>query len=39
LSGTLAASVSICAAVEIIPSASRNHCTSDPVTAIEPSSA
>ena len=37
--GTVRASVSICAAVPIIPSASRNHCTSDPVIAIEPSRA
>jgi hypothetical protein len=39
LSGTVLARVSICAAVPIMPSESRNHCTSEPVMATAPSSA
>ena len=38
LSGTLAASASISAAVPIMPRLSRSHCTSAPATATEPSS-
>ena len=38
LSGTLAASSSTSAAYSISPRLSRSHCTSAPVTAIEPSS-
>ena len=39
LSSTCRASDSLCAAPEMMPSWSRSHCTADPVTAIEPSSA
>ncbi len=39
LSSTVLARVSISAAVEMMPSWSRSHCTSEPVTAIEPSRA
>ena len=39
MSGTLAASISISPAPLMIPSWSRSHCTAEPVTAIEPSSA
>lgn len=39
LSATVSASVSISGALLISPRLSRNHCTSEPVIAIEPSSA
>jgi len=39
LSSTVRASASMSAALSIRPRLSRSHCTSDPVTAIEPSSA
>ncbi|MGC0378331.1 hypothetical protein RKD28_005847 [Streptomyces sp. SAI-229] len=39
MSSTVSARVSISAAVEIRPIWSRIHCTSEPVTAIEPSRA
>jgi hypothetical protein len=38
-SSTWAASLSMSAAPEMIPSWSRSHCTAEPVTAMEPSSA
>ena len=39
LSSTWRASASLCAAPLMMPNWSRSHCTAEPVTAIEPSSA